>query len=149
MRCVGLSGNWPSTIWRESVLPIRPVLNARGDRMRIPAALPALLLLVAAWGNALDVRADELVEVAPRRADVRPGSGSGTTPLLGFLARPTGPGRFPAVILLHGCIGFTEHEPIAAATLKAWGYVVLALDSLGGADRCGGDVSLGIAAAMR
>ena len=81
--------------------------------------------------------------------DVRPGSSSGTTSLLGFLARPTGPGRFPAVILLHGCIGFTEHEPIAAATLKAWGYVALALDSLGGADRCGGDVSLGITAAMR
>jgi dienelactone hydrolase len=117
--------------------------------MRIPAVLPAFLFLLVAWGGALDARADELVEVAPRRADARSGASGDASPLLGFLARPSGPGRFPAVILLHGCIGFTEHEPITAATLKAWGYVALALDSLGGTNRCGGDAGLGAAAAMR
>jgi hypothetical protein len=87
--------------------------------MRIPAVLSAFLFLLVAWRGALDARADELVEVAPRRADARSGSSGDASPLLGFLARPSGPGRFPAVILLHGCIGFTQHEPITAATLKA------------------------------
>jgi dienelactone hydrolase len=57
--------------------------------------------------------------------------------LLGFLTRPSGPGRFAAVILLHGCFGFDGHDAEAAATLKSWGYVDLALDSLGDANLCG------------
>ena len=73
--------------------------------------------------------------------------------LLGYLARPDsglsaeldesrpyGGGPFPAVVVLHGCIGMTGHFTGIADRLSSWGYVVLAVDSLGPrgiTDRCG------------
>lgn len=94
-------------------------------------ALLILLLLTAAPV----AHADELVQVAPVRSSgsVQP-SGQ---PLFGFLARPYRAGRFPAVVLLHGCGGFGEHDVAAAARVRSWGYVALALDSLGGENHCG------------
>ena len=78
----------------------------------------------------------------------------GQTPedLSGYLARPdtglaaelgspsNGGGPFPAVVVLHGCIGITGHFTGIADRLSSWGYVALAVDSLGPrglADRCG------------
>ena len=78
----------------------------------------------------------------------------GQTPedLSGYLARPdtglaaelgspsNGGGPFPAVVVLHGCIGITGHITGIADRLSSWGYVALAVDSLGPrglADRCG------------
>jgi dienelactone hydrolase len=80
----------------------------------------------------------------------------GQTPvdLGGYLARPDtglaaelrgdgsshGGGPFPAVVVLHGCIGITGHFTGIADRLSSWGYVALAVDSLGPrglADRCG------------
>ena len=79
----------------------------------------------------------------------------GHTPanLSGYLARPDsglsaelgirdyrGEGPFPAVVILHGCIGITGHFTGIADRLSSWGYVALAVDSLGPrglADRCG------------
>jgi dienelactone hydrolase len=78
----------------------------------------------------------------------------GQTPedLNGYLARPdtglaaelgspsNGGGPFPAVVVLHGCIGITGHFTGIADRLSSWGYVALAVDSLGPrglADRCG------------
>ena len=78
----------------------------------------------------------------------------GQTPedLNGYLARPdtglaaelgspsNGGGPFPAVVVLHGCIGITGHFTAIADRLSSWGYVALAVDSLGPrglADRCG------------
>jgi len=73
--------------------------------------------------------------------------------LLGYLARPDsglsaeldesrpyGGGPFPAVVVLHSCIGMTGHFTGIADRLSSWGYVVLAVDSLGPrgiTDRCG------------
>jgi dienelactone hydrolase len=91
-----------------------------------------------------DARADELVQVAPHRAALPFHDGDDTPPLLGFLTRPLGPGRFPAVVLLHWCSGFSGHDTMAATMLKTWGYVALAIDSLGDANQCdggGGSVS--------
>ena len=51
-----------------------------------------------------------------------------------------GGGPFPAVVVLHGCIGITGHFTGIADRLSSWGYVALAVDSLGPrglADRCG------------
>lgn len=53
-----------------------------------------------------------------------------SVPLTGFLARPSGEGRFPAVVLLHTCAGITEHEESWSDRLVSWGYVVLTVDSL-------------------
>ena len=69
--------------------------------------------------------------------------------LIGYLARPdTGlsaltrepPGNtalYPAVVLLHGCGGISSHSAAIADRLGAWGYVALAVDTLGsrGMDR--------------
>jgi dienelactone hydrolase len=63
--------------------------------------------------------------------------------LSGYLARPdaglaaelgspsNGGGPFPAVVVLHGCIGITGHFTGIADRLSSWGYVALAVDSLG------------------
>lgn len=80
----------------------------------------------------------------------------GHTPenLSGYLARPdtgfaaeldgdtpaNGSGPFPAVVVLHGCIGVTGHFTGIADRLSSWGYVALAVDSLGPrgiSSRCG------------
>ena len=48
----------------------------------------------------------------------------------GDLARPDGPGPFPAVVGLHGCAGMHEAtKQRLADELVAWGYVVLLVDS--------------------
>jgi dienelactone hydrolase len=55
------------------------------------------------------------------------------------LLRPEGPGPFPAVVVLHDCLGVTPHEEAWAERLRAWGYVALVLDSSsrrGTADAC-------------
>jgi dienelactone hydrolase len=74
--------------------------------------------------------------------------------LRGYLARPDaglaaeldgdspshGGGPFPAVVVLHGCIGITGHFTGIADRLSSWGYVALAVDSLGPrgfSSRCG------------
>jgi dienelactone hydrolase len=102
---------------------------------RLPMLAATALVIGLANGNA---RADELVQVAPHRATPPAQRGETTPPLLGFLTRPYGPGRFPAVVLLHWCSGFGAHDTTAAATLKSWGFVALALDSLGDANMCQG-----------
>jgi dienelactone hydrolase len=66
-----------------------------------------------------------------------------SVPLVGKLYRPTGTGRFPAVVLLHPCSGRlpTELEQADAARYTALGYVLLAVDSFGArgiVDGCAG-----------
>ena len=51
-----------------------------------------------------------------------------------------GGGPFPAVVVLHGCIGISGHFTGIADRLSSWGYVTLAVDSLGPrgiSSRCG------------
>ena len=78
----------------------------------------------------------------------------GHTPanLSGYLARPdaglsaelggpfNGVAPYPAVIVLHGCNGMFGPSAVIADRLSSWGYVTLAVDSLGPrgiASRCG------------
>jgi dienelactone hydrolase len=63
--------------------------------------------------------------------------------LIGYLARPgaglsaligTTPGGaapYPAVVVLHGCGGISSHSAAIADRLGGWGYVALAIDTLG------------------
>ena len=115
--------------------------------MRAMPVIAALLMSLSALAGASATHADELVQVAPHRASAISANADSTPPLFGFLTRPNAPGRFPAVILLHGCPGFTEHDTAAAGMLKTWGYVGLALDSLGNANMCG-EAAAGGAAEM-
>lgn len=82
----------------------------------------ALLLFGALAVRSLAAPAAKLVVVAPRAF-------AGQQPLLGYLTRPVGKGRFPAVALLHGCGGFGPRETHWADRLRQWGYVALAVDS--------------------
>src|SRR6516164_1571283 len=76
------------------------------------------------------------------------------TNLSGYLARPdaglsaelgdlsNGGAPFPAVVVLHGCNGMFGNSALIADRLSSWGYVTLAVDSLGPrvtgiANRCG------------
>lgn len=98
------------------------------DALRRAALALALLALPPA------ARADQLLRVAPHRATI--GVPANSPPLYGDLARPAGPGPFPAVVVLHGCAGFGPPDIATAARLRAAGYLALALDSLGGANAC-------------
>jgi dienelactone hydrolase len=71
----------------------------------------------------------------------------GQEPLRGYLARPEGPRRRPAVVELHGCAGSGGADVEAAERLRRLGYVALALDSLAGFDACGNGVNGGLAEA--
>jgi dienelactone hydrolase len=61
--------------------------------------------------------------------------------LIGYMARPSGAGPFPAVVLLHGCGGFHSSMISWADRLSRFGYATLAIDSFGPRgmdDHCGG-----------
>lgn len=127
-----------AVVVRRLVPVVVPQMSARraGALRRwgrqIALLIPLTGLLVP--GHVGAARADALVQVAPHRAGLRPGRCG--PPLLGYLARPAGPGPFPAVVELHGCGGMSAHDVALAAMLRSWGYVALVLDSLGGANTC-------------
>lgn len=46
----------------------------------------------------------------------------------GYLTRPKGNGPFPAVVLLHSCLGLRADRRSIGSTLASWGYVALFVD---------------------
>lgn len=88
------------------------------SRMR----LAALVCALAAASAAAPAEAGGMTAVPP----------TATTPAVPiYIARPDGAGPFPAVLLLHGCDGFTGFGAVAADRLSFRGYVAVALDSEG------------------
>src|SRR5215831_16872585 len=87
-------------------------------------AVTTLLLTIASMEQ---LSAGELVQLDAASAD------TGSLRLLGYLARPRGPGAgpFPAVVVLHHCGGFDDLVVSWADRLSSWGYVALAVDSFG------------------
>src|SRR5437773_7626930 len=55
--------------------------------------------------------------------------------LQGFLTRPTGAGRFPAIVVIHEAFGLTDHIRSVARRLGAAGYVAMAVDLFSGRNR--------------
>ena len=53
----------------------------------------------------------------------RPGA-----PLQGYLTKPKGEGPFPAVVLLHSCLGLPSNRQALGETFAGWGYVALFVD---------------------
>lgn len=89
--------------------------------MRFGPILAAVLILLSA--PTMRAQAGQFVEFdSAQTSPVR---------LLGYLARPSGPGPFPAVVLLHGSGGFHSDMLSWADRLRRWGYVALAVDSFG------------------
>jgi len=91
--------------------------------MRVAFRISLLAIGLAAFLAAGAALAGALVEF-PNVSEREP-------KLLGYLARPTGEGPFPAVVVLHGCGGFSSGGSLQLADqLKDWGYVALMVDSL-------------------
>jgi dienelactone hydrolase len=63
--------------------------------------------------------ADELVSFAS--------AGQGE-PIQGYLSRPKGAGPFPAIVLLHTCLGLPAERASIGERIAAWGYVALFVD---------------------
>ncbi len=70
---------------------------------------------------------------APRQLDQNR-DGDGARPLThkpdlqGYLTRPKGAGPFPAVVLLHSCLGLPADRRSIAGRIAGWGYVALFVD---------------------
>ena len=67
---------------------------------------------------------------APAEADglVSFASAGPGDPIQGYLTRPKGAGPFPAVVLLHTCLGLPAERASLGARIAAWGYVALFVD---------------------
>jgi dienelactone hydrolase len=86
-------------------------------------AIVTALLLAGGTAGALDSTATMVELESPL---VHP------QPLQGLLRRPTGPGRFPAIVLLHSCNGnWRKLDERWGRRIATWGYVTLTVDSFG------------------
>jgi dienelactone hydrolase len=53
---------------------------------------------------------------------------AGSVQVRGYLTRPKGEGPFPAVVLLHSCLGLPSNRSAIGRMLANWGYVALFVD---------------------
>jgi dienelactone hydrolase len=88
----------------------------------MPSLLSGLAAFVALAAMATPCLAGALMEI--------PGADDKQKALPAYLARPSGPGPHPAVVVLHGCNGLNNNTAAWADRLASWGYVALAMDSL-------------------
>ncbi|WP_439498706.1 dienelactone hydrolase family protein [Bosea sp. (in: a-proteobacteria)] len=100
------------------------------------ASLTMLLLVLATNAHAEDVVqfpsiTYRLSDFQKARAKARGESGENSPGLVitGYLSKPAGEGRHPAIVMLHGCGGLSTFHRREAEAIRDWGYVVLAPDS--------------------
>jgi dienelactone hydrolase len=70
------------------------------------------------------------------------------TLIRGLLSKPPGAGPFPAVVLLHSCLGLPADHRAIAETFAGWGYVALFVDDFatrGLRETCSADFTEGVA----
>jgi dienelactone hydrolase len=101
---------------RPPTQPLRLKRSALPGFFHLRLAAAALFGLLASGAPA---EADELVSFAS--------AGQGE-PIQGYLSRPKGAGPFPAVVLLHTCLGLPAERASIGARIAAWGYVALFVD---------------------
>jgi dienelactone hydrolase len=71
------------------------------------------------------------IPAAVRAAGMMLVPATSTTPAIPvYVVKPQGRGPFPALVILHGCEGFSGFTAVAADRLAFTGYVVAALDTL-------------------
>jgi dienelactone hydrolase len=128
-------------------------------RRFIPGSLVLLILLCWALLTQAPAVADELVRFAsaapvfPQAFSIRNGASlpRSETPIQGYLSRPKGKGPFPAVVLLHSCLGLPSNRREIGDTLASWGYAALFVDDFGTrglGDTCTVDFPEGLADAF-
>ena len=79
----------------------------------------------------MTARQHRAVLAAGEFVDIEGGTKERPVRLTGYLARPTGPGPYSAVVLMHGCGGFHSSMISWADRLSRFGYAALAVDSFG------------------
>jgi len=73
------------------------------------------------------------------------------TPIQGYLTRPNGEGPFPAVVLLHSCLGLPATRRSIGEMFAGWGYVALFVDDFttrGVKETCATDFGEGVSDAF-
>lgn len=95
-----------------------------GDTMRLSAAILGLLL---SWPAGAETVGFDSADASRRGKATR---------IAGELARPAGPGPFPAIVAMHGCSGLRSKSGAVTAKYQEWsallvraGYVALMADS--------------------
>ena len=124
--------------------------------MRISVCL-GFVGVLAAFAGRSPASAEELVKfasAAPRAHDAqqRDDAGAAAKPAIqGYLTRPKGAGPFPALALLHSCLGLPANRRAIAEEFASWGYVALFVDDFatrGIKETCAVDFGAGIADAF-
>jgi dienelactone hydrolase len=92
-------------------------VNSRGIVMSTQIVIAALMVII----TVTPAFSAEMVTI----------KGAGQDTVIARLTKPDGKGPFPAMILLHGSLGFDKHYDGWAERLASWGYVALLLDSFG------------------
>ena len=98
----------------------------------IPVVLVGLLA-----GRSAPALADERVKFdsAVTRSGQGPaGVGQPGAAIEGYLTKPSGDGPFPAVILLHSCLGLPPDRSAIGKMIASWDYVALFVDDFGTRD---------------
>jgi dienelactone hydrolase len=95
-------------------------MKRKASRMRgrilKPLVTTALLALLT-WASAASAEETVTFRSAAGGLDIR-----------GYLAKPEGRGPFPAVVLLHSCLGLPANRQSIEAEVTGWGYVALFVD---------------------
>jgi dienelactone hydrolase len=91
-------------------------------RATIVAAIIAPML---AWPAAASSENVVRFQSAPPAAEAGHVSGA---PVRGYLTKPNGDGPFPAVVLLHSCLGLPATRKSIGDLYASWGYVALFVD---------------------
>jgi dienelactone hydrolase len=85
------------------------------------AALTALAPIPGAFASA-----EELVKFHAAAPRGQPDAAAES--IRGYLTRPKGAGPFPAVVLLHSCLGLPADRRSIGGAIAGWGYVALFVD---------------------
>jgi dienelactone hydrolase len=99
-------------------------------RMRI-LARRCFVAVLAALAVRSPASAEDLVKfasAAPRTQTAQQRDGGRKPDIQGYLTRPKGDGPFPAVALLHSCLGLPADRRAIADRFASWGYVALFVD---------------------
>ncbi len=113
-------------------------------------AVAALCALELAFPSSAP--AEELVKFDAAASQLRAGEERAKTPhIQGYLTRPRGAGPFPAVVLLHSCLGLPANRRAIADMIAGWGDVALFVDDFttrGLRETCAVDFGEGVADAF-
>ncbi len=91
----------------------------------------ATVLAVLLSGRSAPALADQRVDfdsAVPRSKQHAAGVGQPGAAINGYLTKPTGHGPFPAVVLLHSCLGLPVDRNAIGKMIASWGYVALFVD---------------------